>query len=93
MVPRPPSLHEDDANPYEAPRLATEPARIDERPRWVRLGLWGLNEKWKAWVFFWLTLGVAAIGLLFGVLPGLIMLLAAAWYWGAIRWMDHHKRW
>ncbi len=93
MASRPPLPQEGYTNPYEAPQPAPEPTHVDKRPRWVRLGLWGLNSRGKAWLFFWLSLGMAVIGLLFGVLPGLIMLFAVAWHWGAIRWMDRHERW
>ena len=93
MTSRPPLPQAGRTNPYEAPQSTPEAAAGDERPSWVRLGLWGLNTRAKAWVFLWLCLVLAVIGLLFRVWPGLIMLLAVAWYWGAIRWMDRHDRW
>jgi hypothetical protein len=68
------------------------------RPIWVSIALWGLSGRASALAFclISLVLGIA-IGLggfwdrrLF---LGFLMLLAALWYWLAIRWMDRNSRW
>lgn len=79
-------------DPHTPPEVRLDP-RPDMRPRWVRLGLLGLSSRGRARAFLYLSLLLAAVGLLFGVWPGLGMLAAAAWYWAAIRWMDRHDGW
>jgi hypothetical protein len=67
-------------------------------PGWVRLALWGISNRILAWVFFGIsiTLTLASIG--FGFIDpaaflGIIFVLAAAWYYFAIRWVDRHDGW
>jgi hypothetical protein len=67
-------------------------------PVWVRLGLWGLPNRASAWVFFWLSVALAAgcVGYGFVEWPffiGGVLLFAALWYYQAIRWVDRHSRW
>ncbi|HEV3262572.1 MAG TPA: hypothetical protein VG013_37315 [Gemmataceae bacterium] len=68
------------------------------RPLWVRLGLWGLPERATAWGFVWLCIALAAGSAIYGFwdarfFAGCLLVLAALWYWLAIRWMDQHDRW
>ena len=76
--------------PYATPRMA--------RPFWVKLGLWGLPGRRSAWLFFWISMALAAFSVVYGFQDprwflGTMMLFAALWYWGSIRWVDHHDSW
>ncbi len=67
-------------------------------PVWVRIGLWSLSSRASAWAFFWLSLALAVGSVAYGLLDprfflGGIMVLAAVWYYLAIRWVDQHGRW
>lgn len=67
-------------------------------PPMVRMGLMGLRSRGAAWAFFWLSIVIAAGCIAYGfVYPsffiGAIVLLAALWYYLAIRWVDKHSRW
>lgn len=72
-----------------------------DRSRWlvmVRLGLWGIPGRGGAWCFVGLCLAMAAAGIAYGFVNpvgffGGLMLLAALWYYLAIRWVDRHGRW
>ncbi len=78
----------------EAPLSFQKRRRHGERPFWVRLGLWGLNSRnsVEAFLVFCLLL---TIGLMcFRRWPfALGTLLAAAWYWLVMRWVDDHENW
>jgi hypothetical protein len=68
------------------------------RPLWVKIALWGLPNRASAWAFVWLSMaiaiGCAACGIIDRrFLIGDIMVLAAVWYYGAIRWVDQHGGW
>jgi len=66
----------------------------DNKPLYVRLGLLGVNSRPMAMMFFWLSVALAIGATLYSGNPiGLILLLAALWYWVAIRWMDHNNGW
>jgi len=70
-----------------------------ERPGWVRLGLWKVTSRDTAFRYLNASLGLALLGLVLGVVydwhayfaGGLVV--AAAWYWQAIKWMDAHQGW
>lgn len=72
-----------------------------DRSKWpmmVRLGLWGLSTRGAAWACFWLALAIAAGCVAYGFVEprafgGGLMVLAALWYYLAIRWVDQHSRW
>jgi hypothetical protein len=69
-----------------------------ERPWWVKIGLWGLPSRASAWAFFWLSMAIAIVCVAYGLIDrraaiGGILVLAAAWYYLAIRWVDHHGEW
>jgi hypothetical protein len=71
---------------------------IENRPAWVKLGLWGLPNRASAWAFFWLCIAIAAGCVAYGFVDwvyfaGGVMFLAAWWYYAAIRWVDLHGRW
>jgi len=76
--------------------MSTDKKKLD-RPLWVKIGLWGVNRK-AAWEYFWLTL-IMAVGFVgLGVVHplfflGSFMILASAWYYLSIRWMDKHGGW
>lgn len=86
-------------NPYESPREASQSA-VDRRswPPLVRLGLWGLPNRASAWAFFWLSMILAAGCIAYGFVhplffTGGLLVLAALWYYLAIRWVEQHSRW
>ncbi|MDZ4815639.1 MAG: hypothetical protein SGI71_05185 [Verrucomicrobiota bacterium] len=63
-------------------------------PLWIRLTLWKVPFRFLAWTYLWACL-------LFGVLifsigawfAAPIMLVAAAGYWKAIKWVDARDGW
>lgn len=64
----------------------------------VRLGLWGIRRRGAALVYSWLSVAVAVGCAIYGLLDrrflgGGVLLLAALWYYLAIRWVDRHDRW
>jgi hypothetical protein len=69
-----------------------------ERPLWVKVGLWGLPNRAAAWAFFWLSLAIAVGCVAYGFVDwrffiGGIMVFAALWYYASIKWVDRHGRW
>jgi hypothetical protein len=86
----------DAPNPYQSPQ--TETNQGDGRPFWVNVGLWGLSSRASAWLCFWLSMAIAAGSIAYGFLNprffvGGTMVLAALWYYLAIRWVDQYGRW
>jgi hypothetical protein len=83
-------------NPYQSPG---KPSTTDSpRPRWVRLGLWGVASRRAAMIYFWLSLLTAAGCMLAGMfdprfIVGVPLIFAASWYWACIRWVDLHDDW
>jgi hypothetical protein len=79
------------------------------RPWWVKLGLWGLETRVAAQVFFWPAVGLGCaffgVSILLAIagvdsaywvsllLAAIMIGLAGFWYGAAIRWMDRHDRW
>ena len=68
------------------------------RPLWVQVGLWGLPSRGAAWAFFWLSIALAVASAVYGLwdrrfLVGVILLVAALWYWASIRWVDRDGSW
>jgi len=64
-----------------------------ERPVLVKLGLWQIKNRATALSFIVVYITIAIVLAIFHVWIGLVMLLAAAWYWYAMRWMDQHGGW
>lgn len=64
-----------------------------ERPMWVQLGLWGLKSRGSVLAFMWLCILIAGVLAFFRVWYGLILLIAAVWYWLALRWVGKHEGW
>lgn len=68
-------------------------------PWWVSAGLWGLPGRGWAWGFFWFSLLLALGGAVVGVLYfwpaflGVGFVLAAVWYYAAIKWVDQNSKW
>jgi hypothetical protein len=67
-------------------------------PLWVSLGLWGLPGRTWAWGFFWFSLALAVGGVVGGfffwpLFIGSGFVLAALWYYAAIRWVDRYGEW
>lgn len=78
--------------------MADEPAVATQRPKWVRLGLWGTSTRQGAMGLLWLSAVLAAATGAYGMRDerfffGLGLFAAAAWYGLAIRWVDRHGRW
>src|SRR5437660_1381348 len=63
------------------------------RPLLVELGVWGIKTRAIALALIWICIGIAIISAIRHFWIGLGMLLAAAWYWYAMRWMDQHGGW
>jgi hypothetical protein len=69
-----------------------------ERPRWVKIALWGLPSRASAWAFVWLSMAIAIGCVAYGFVDrrstiGGILAVAAAGYYLAIRWVDQHGGW
>jgi hypothetical protein len=67
-------------------------------PAYVRLGLMGIRTKAMAYGFVFLSLALAAGGIVVGLQKpifflGAGFLFSAVWYWAAIRWNDRHGVW
>jgi len=68
-------------------------------PILVQVGLWGLPTRGSAWGFFWFSMAlvIASIPCGFLIHPicflGVLMVLAALWYYLSIRWVDQNSRW
>lgn len=63
------------------------------RPLLVKLGLAGIGSRRAALRFVWFCLAVAALSVLLRFWLGLTLLISAAWYGYAIRWVDRHEGW
>ena len=63
------------------------------RPLLVALALWGVKSRQMALTFFGLCIACAVASAIYHFWPGLIMLLAAWWYWYALRWVDKNASW
>ncbi|MDB5290040.1 MAG: hypothetical protein JWL69_1281 [Phycisphaerales bacterium] len=68
------------------------------QPVWVRAGLWGLPSRPLALAFVWLSIICAVACGVYGFWDGRFfwgvgLVLAAIWYWLAIRWVDRHGSW
>ncbi len=66
---------------------------IMKRPQWVSIGLWGLNKRASALACMWLSIALAATSAIMQFWLGLIMLLAALWYFLAVKWVDENEGW
>lgn len=67
-------------------------------PFWVKLGLWGINNKKTALGYFWVCILLSIISFILGFIDsryfaGLILLLSAGWYWSCIIWIDKNAKW
>ncbi len=70
----------------------------EDRPWWVKLGLWGLPNRASAWACMSFAIGIALACVAYGFVDmrfftGGGMVFAALWYWACIRWVDQHGRW
>lgn len=63
------------------------------RPFLVKLDLWGIKTRATAIAFIWICVGIAVVSAIRHFWIGLVLLLAAAWYWYAMRWMDRRGGW
>lgn len=73
---------------------------VDRRawPMMVQWGLLGIPSRRAAWLCCWLSFVVGVGSIAYGFVKprwfgGGLMLLAAAWYFLAIRWVDRYSRW
>ncbi|WP_092051512.1 hypothetical protein [Planctomicrobium piriforme] len=78
--------------------IMNENRMTTERPRWVKLGLWGLPGRAAARGFFWLSVALGIGSICYGFVDprfwgGAAFLLAAFWYDAAIRWVDRNGSW
>ena len=78
--------------------MTDEPVVPVQRPKWVKLGLWGTRTREGALGFLWLSTVLAAATGAYGLRDerfffGFGLFAATAWYWLAIRWVDQHRGW
>lgn len=83
-------------NPYEPPQAPLE--QLTPPPLWVGIALAGVPSRTACWWYCWFCLWLALAGLSAGFwMPVLFwgsgFVLAAFWYYAAIRWMDKQQRW
>jgi hypothetical protein len=69
-----------------------------KRPWWVKFALLGLPNRSSALASVWLSVAIAAACVAYGFRDirfslGALILVAALWYLGAIRWVDRHGGW
>lgn len=64
-----------------------------KKPILVSLGLWAIHKRGIALTYMWLCIAAAVVSAWFSFLPGTGLLLAALWYWYAVRWMDKNQGW
>jgi hypothetical protein len=64
-----------------------------KKPLLVSLGLWGIKTRQMALAFMWLCIAIAAVSAILKFWFGLFLLIAAWWYWYALRWVDKHGGW
>lgn len=67
-------------------------------PIYVRTGLFGINSKKIAYMYFWLSVVISAVSVIMGFYNkvyffGVLFLLAALWYFLVIKWMDSNSKW
>jgi hypothetical protein len=72
--------------------------RKENMPELVYWGLWGIDSRSVAMSFLWVCLTLGIIFLIGGFINprmffGALLILAAAWYWYAIRWTDNNSAW
>jgi hypothetical protein len=71
----------------------------EERPMWVKVGLWKVRTRTTAWVFVGLSLVLALACAAYGTSEpffffiGGYLVFAALHYWLSIRWVDRHGDW
>lgn len=70
----------------------------NDRPAWVKLALWGLPNRTAAVGFLWLSVALSAGCVAYGFVDrryfiGAFMIIAALWYYLAIRWVDRQGHW
>jgi len=69
-----------------------------ERPLWVKAAVWGLPNRAAVWACLGLTIALAIASVVYGFwdarfLAGGLLIVAALWYFLAIRWIDQHGSW
>lgn len=64
-----------------------------KRPLWVSIGLWGLKTRGSVLAFMWLSIALAVASAIVQFWLGLLVLLAALWYWLAMKWVDENEGW
>jgi hypothetical protein len=72
--------------------------KTETMPLLVYLGLWGISSRTAAFNFFWVCVVLAVASVAYGFVDkrafvGVVLFLAAAWYWYAIRWVDKNSTW
>jgi hypothetical protein len=70
----------------------------DGMPELVYWGLWGINSKLTAYLYFIICLILGLASLFYGFkepifFSGVFLLVAAFWYYYSIRWVDNHSSW
>lgn len=69
----------------------------DNMPSWAYWGLWGIQTRKAAQLFFVisivLALAAVALGITIKDYSFFLVLFAPVWYWASIRWADNHSAW
>jgi hypothetical protein len=79
----------------------TDNGPVDRKswPFLVHWGLLGIPDRQTAWALILFCLALTVAGVLYGWLTnpigymGCLMIVAAVWYYLAIRWVDRNSRW
>ena len=64
-----------------------------KRPFWVTIGLWGLKTRGSVLACIGLSIALALASAIMQFWLGLLMLLAALWYFLAMKWVDEDEGW
>lgn len=68
------------------------------RPKWVKLALWGVPNRIAAWLCFWFTLQIVVSLIIYSFweplfLISIIFIIGPIWYYLAIKWVDKKGKW
>lgn len=67
-------------------------------PPMVRIALFGVPNRTAAWICIWLSIALAVGSVAYGFINpigflGVAFVLAALWYFLALRWVDQNSKW
>ncbi len=69
----------------------------EDMPSWAYWGLWGMNSRKVAFIFFIgtliLSLIIISVGIMVKDYSFLVFPLIPVWYWLSIKWADKNYAW